>query len=63
MELTKIREKYPEIEFNLKRPESVNPELVLKFPDQTAVKFHNQSFARVIERQRELESQIMTNTD
>lgn len=51
--LEEIAAKYPHLQFKLKRPESINPELKLKFSSSAEVKFHRRSIVDVILMQRE----------
>jgi uncharacterized protein len=52
MKLSEIINQYPELQFELSQPESINPELSLRFPDGNAVKFHNKSILEVVELQK-----------
>lgn len=51
--LQEIMDERKDLDWELKRPESHNPELILKFDDGLTVKFHNQSIEKIIEFEKQ----------
>lgn len=50
--LGKFKEKYPNLEFEFKE-RKINPELVLKFPNDANIKFHLKNIEEVIKLQKQ----------